>query len=208
VIESKRIAPIGSVKARPIDVRFIAATNRLLAEEAMLGTFRKDLYFRLAGLSFTIPPLRDRRDEILTLAEQFLREACRQQRRPVVPSLSESAAARLMGHSWPGNIRELKNVLERAALFCAGVRVEPHHVWFDDLSAGGGPAPARPAPAPPMLAEPSGQGPASERGLILAALDRCAGNQTKAARLLGMARSTLTLRLEALDLPRPRKARP
>src|SRR5205814_1964354 len=102
VIEAKQVAPIGSVRPRSIDVRFIAATNRALADEAAAGLFRKDLYFRLAGLSITLPPLRERRGEIRPLAELFIKEACQGQQRARIPALTAEALARFEMHTWPG----------------------------------------------------------------------------------------------------------
>ena len=107
VLEDGAVRRIGSATPRPIDVRFIAATNKDLAAEVEAGRFRRDVYFRLAGASFTIPPLRNRKDEILPLAEQFVASAAGPLGRAFV--LAEDAKAYLLAHDWPGNIRELRN---------------------------------------------------------------------------------------------------
>jgi two-component system response regulator AtoC len=193
VVEAKEVVPLGALRPRPIDVRFLSATNRLLWNEASQGTFRLDLYYRLAGLSLVIPPLRERRDEIAGLASLFIAEISGAQKRAIVPTLSAAARAVLEAHSWPGNIRELKNVIERASLLCGGGCVEPDHLLFDV------------APGESRGVEVVAGPPPSERQRILDALEFCAGNQTRAAKLLGIARSTLTLRLAAYDVPRPRR---
>jgi transcriptional regulator with PAS, ATPase and Fis domain len=191
VIETRQVLRVGSLVPRPIDVRFLAATNRDLDAEVAQGRFRSDLRFRLDGLRLTVPPLRDRVPEILGLAQLFLDEFCRREGRPV-PALTDPAAACLRRHAWPGNVRELRNVIERAAVICSDERIFP-----EDLQL----------PPPPALAALALPPDASERDRILAALAACAGNQTRAAELLGMARRTFVSRLDELALPRPRKPR-
>src|SRR4029078_2414754 len=106
---------VGSVRPRQIDVRFLAATNRDLEAEVERGIFRRDLYFRLTGISLRTPPLRERRSEIRPLAETFLRQVCLELGRPE-PRLSPALVTALQRRTWPGNIRELRNVIERAVL--------------------------------------------------------------------------------------------
>jgi two-component system response regulator AtoC len=172
---------VGSVRARPIDVRFIAATNRDLEAAVAAGTFRRDLYFRLNGMTLAIPPLRERRDEIPALCALFLRDLC-PGRRP--PRLTPEALARLYAHPWPGNVRELRNALERALLLATGAEITAEHL-----------------PGPPAVV------PASERERVLAALAACGGNQSRAARELGVSRKVLIARLEEYGVTRPRKGR-
>jgi DNA-binding NtrC family response regulator len=173
-------------------VRFVAATNRDLREEIQRGSFRSDLYYRLSGVTLAIPPLRERADELEPLARTFLAQAA--SRRPgAATTFSPAAVAALRAHDWPGNIRELRNVVERAVLFARDGVVD-----VADLQL---PAPWTGAPrsdAPP--AEPGG-----EEGRIRRALDQCAGNQTAAAQLLGISRRTLVNRIEAYGIARPRK---
>jgi transcriptional regulator with AAA-type ATPase domain len=199
VIEAREITRLGGLKPRPIDVRFIAATNRDLEDEVRHGRFREDLYFRLCGVSLRIPPLRERVDEIVPLARELIAAHAAEARRPA-PELTADAIEQLRSHRWPGNIRELRNVIQRALLF-ADDAIAAHHLWLDARRSppAGTPAPAfAAAPAPRTLRE-------QERGHILDALARCGGNQRRAAELLGISRNTLAARLVAYGVPRPRK---
>jgi DNA-binding NtrC family response regulator len=222
VLEDRKVMRVGGRSALPVDVRFVAATNKDLEAAGASGAFRQDLFFRLNGISFTLPPLRERTSEIEPLAELFIRVACRQMDRAEIPTLSAEARARLEAHAWPGNVRELRNVMERAVVLSGG-----DTIGEDDLPQalrGGRPAEPRPS-GPPSAAAPrvdEDGAPADdrasdplgklrdeieqlERQRILAALEKCAGNQTQAAALLGISRRTLVTRLSEYDLPRPRK---
>jgi transcriptional regulator with GAF, ATPase, and Fis domain len=221
VLEDKMILRVGATKPRPIDVRFIWATNRDLRAEARNGRFRQDLYYRIAGVEFSIPPLRKRPTEIEPLARLFLDRFCRKSSLPV-PELTPEAIEALHRYSWPGNVRELRNVMERAPFLCAGGPITAEHIpqdaggipeWFADgeeettevfmpppeLRAGGASASRTSGAAP----RPRGED--EERARIAQALDQCAGNQTRAARLLGVSRRTLINHLERLAMPRPKK---
>ncbi len=194
-IEAKEITPVGSVNPQPIDVRFIAATNRPLEEEVAHRRFRADLYFRLNGITLALPPLRERRDEIEPLARMFLADACAQMKRSPVPLLEEAALAWLREYDWPGNIRELKNVVERAVVLAIGDVIGVEHLPLER---------ARVVVAPPTgdflsLAD------ADRRLRVEQVLDECAGNQTRAAALLGISRKTLVQLLDKYGLARPRK---
>jgi two-component system, NtrC family, response regulator AtoC len=221
VIESLEVLPVGGLKPRPIDVRFVAATNRDLEAEVARGTFRQDLYFRLNGISLVIPPLRERVDEIAGLARTFADAAARQAGRPTL-DISDEAMMLLLGYSWPGNIRELKNVIERAVVLCAGREIRPEHLPIEKITGvhtvpmpAAVPAPAAaPASAPAELGDVAAQTDrlhrkleALERQRIIDALEQAVGNQTEAARLLGIARRTLINKLEQYGIPRPRKRR-
>ena len=185
VIETREITRVGSVRPRQIDVRFVAATNRDLEAEVAGGAFRRDLFYRLNGMTLVLPPLRARPREIAALARLFLRELSAAAGRRVVPRLTAEALARLQAHSWPGNVRELRNAIERALLLAAGDEIGPEHL---------------PEATPVALAAP-----AIERERILAALDACAGNQSRAARALGISRKVLLARLDRYGVRRPRK---
>jgi DNA-binding NtrC family response regulator len=200
VLEARQVTRVGSVKARAIDVRFVAATNRDLQEEVARGVFRKDLYYRLSGFSISIPPLRARPAEIAPLARAQVRACCRQLGRVQVPVLSPEAVANLEAHPWPGNVRELRNTIERAVLLGSGDRIEPADLVFDG-TPGGGERTAADSSGPVRLSTDE----LEERDRIERALLACGGNQSRAARLLGIARSTLTLRLDAFAIVRPRK---
>jgi two-component system, NtrC family, response regulator AtoC len=196
VLEERAVLAIGSVRPRPIDVRFVAATNRELEAEVERGTFRADLYFRLNGIALRIPPLRERREEIEPLAVEFIAGASARLGVAVPPVLSPAARRALLDHPWPGNVRELRNLLERAVVLCAGDVIEPEH-----FCAG---AAAALAAVPPDDPAPGGAGVAP-RDALVEALARCGGNQTQAARLLGISRRTFLARLDRLGVARPRK---
>ena len=197
VIEERKVLRVGGLSPLPIDVRFVAATNRNLDAEVARGAFRQDLYYRLNGISLVIPPLRERAGEIVPLALQFMRDASAQGGR-AAPRLSVAAEATLRACAWPGNIRELRNVCERAVLLCPGDVIEPEHLELSPEA----PEAAAPAPPRPVALSPDAQ---RQREEIVDALARCAGNQSRAAKLLGISRKTLVARLDTFGLPRPRK---
>jgi DNA-binding NtrC family response regulator len=221
VIEQRELTRLGALAPRPIDVRFIAATNRDLEDDVARGTFRADLFFRLNGFTLVIPPLRERVAEIDPLATTFIADACSQAKRSPCPRLSVEALRALQRYSWPGNIRELKNTIQRAVLLCTGDVIEVAHLPIENMGRTLSVAP-RPTPQtdfapvswgrnrdstpPPSVAAPTTASDGSdERGRILAVLDRCGGNQTKAAQELGIARGTLIARIEKFAIPRPKK---
>jgi len=208
VLEDGAVRRIGSGTPHPSDVRFVASSSKDLQAEVDAGRFRRDLYFRLAGASFTIPPLRARKDEVLPLAEQFVASAGGPLGRTFV--LGEDARAWLLDHEWPGNIRELRNASERAVLLATGSVIERQHLTIDELR--------RPVSRPRSPTTPPGAMVPSdmpsqvratvaelEKQRILEALDKCAGNQTRAAELLGISRRTLINRLDEYGIARPRK---
>ncbi len=211
VLEERRILRVGGRTPVPIDVRFISATNRDLEAEVARGTFRQDLYYRLNGISITIPPLRERRREIIPLANRFAETAARQLGR-AAPRLTEEASELLLAYRWPGNVRELKNVIGRAIVLSEEV-IRPAALPQSLQKVIAEAAPASVVP-PSALEEPAssstsqslkGQLAGLERQRISEALEKCHGNQTAAAEQLGMSRRTLVSRLAEYDLPRPRK---
>jgi two-component system, NtrC family, response regulator AtoC len=201
VLEQREILRVGALKPRAIDVRFLAATHRDLPVAIAAGRFREDLYFRIAGVTLQIPPLRERPDEILPLAERFAERAAAALSRPT-PAISPAARELLRGYRWPGNVRELRNVIERATSLCDGT-IDVGQLPDDRMS--------RPAVA--ATVEPSGlgevrvQADARERQAIESALARTGGNQTAAARELGISRRTLASKLDQHGLDRPRRRR-
>jgi DNA-binding NtrC family response regulator len=215
-IESREVLRVGATRPRAVDVRFVAATNRDLEEEVAAGRFRQDLYFRLNGITLNIPPLRERVDEIEPLARLFLERAAGQME-TAVPSISPEALAMLRAYSWPGNIRELRNVMERALLLASGAPIAVEHLPAEKMTkrplvAVSSPSAEMPAVAPvPAGGAPPAPPPAAgtsmreiERQAILDALARCAGNQTRAAEYLGLPRRTFCTRLREYNIPRPR----
>jgi two-component system response regulator AtoC len=210
VIEERTVLRVGAIATRPIDVRFLAATNRDLEAEIARGAFRQDLYFRLNGIALVIPPLRQRLSEMAELARAFLRQACERSGRDAPPEISREALALMQDYEWPGNIRELRNVMERAALLCTDAVIGPEHLPTEKMrdprreAAKTLPPPVRaPEPLPP--APPRAKADPTERQRIIDALSQAGGNQTEAAKLLGVSRRTLINRVIAFDIPRPRK---
>jgi two-component system response regulator AtoC len=206
VFEERQVFALGSLVARPIDVRFVAATNKDLEREVEAGRFRKDFYFRLCGVTLKIPPLRKRVDEIGPLAQLFVQNVADV---TPPPELTPEAILALARHDWPGNIRELRNVVERAVVFSEGGAIRPEHLAIDepedddrvaDDGEAGGAASAAPA------ADLHDEIASLERSRILEAMQKCAGNQTRAAKLLGIPRRSLMRKLDAYAIQRPRKA--
>jgi DNA-binding NtrC family response regulator len=208
VIEDNAVRRIGGPAPRTVDVRFLAATHKDLAAEVDAGRFRRDLYFRLAGATFTIPPLRERKDEVLPLAEQYVASASGPLGRHFV--LADDAKAWLAQHDWPGNIRELRNACERAVLLAPGSVIEKGHLTIEEPKRPPGRFRSPTTPPPGMLpSDMPTQVRATvaelEKQRILEALDKCAGNQTRAAEMLGISRRTLINRLDEYGIARPRK---
>lgn len=186
-LQDREIRRVGATRSMKVDVRVIAATNREVERLVASGRFRRDLYFRLNVIGITIPPLRDRREEIVPLARLFLRRFSDQMRKSVL-SISSEALGRLTAYPWPGNVRELENVVERAVLLttrdCITVAELPPSV------RAGTPAPGLgTAQAPRSLKE-------LEKQAILFALERHRGNRSRAARELGVSFRTLLRRLK------------
>lgn len=217
VLEDNAVRRTGGSRTYAIDVRFVASTSKDLAAEVEANLFRRDLYFRLAGATFAIPPLRERKDEVIPLAEQFIASAAGPLGRAF--QLTDDARQWLTGHDWPGNIRELRNACERAVLLATGTTIDLHHLTItSDESARRPPGQRFRSSAtipPPMgiIAPSAADMPTQvratvaelEKQRILEALDKCAGNQTRAAEMLGISRRTLINRLDEYGIARPRK---
>ncbi len=222
-LETGEVLRVGGLKPRRVDVRVVAATNRDLKELVQQGRFREDLYYRLDGLAVRIPPLRARKSELPSLANALLFSACNALGKEPV-GISPEALDRLLAHSWPGNVRELRNVLRRAALFCQGAELEASDIQIDAMGhdetiaaaipdattlAEGVPAAFVPPTAETRILPPPPATRAAlrewEKARMLEALTTCAGNQTRAAMMLGMSRRTFVKRMSEFALPRPRK---
>jgi DNA-binding NtrC family response regulator len=155
VIEERRVTRVGGLASQALDVRFVAATNRDLEADIARGTFRQDLFFRLNGVTIVVPPLRERVEEIVPLATSFVAQACRGRERK--PRFTTDAVDLLTSYAWPGNIRELRNVIERAVLLCGDgditARELPREKMTAPLTARASIFPSSPAPvAPPSSA--------------------------------------------------------
>jgi len=220
VIEERVVLRVGGLEPRPIDVRFVAATNRDLEAEIARGNFRQDLFYRLNGALLVIPPLRERPGEIIALAEGFASHAAKQANLARTPALTRPALEALKRYAWPGNIRELRNVMERAVLLCGGHAITPAHLPLEKMRVTfSGLATPKP-PAPPVALDPEPEldrhvtmadlrapGERAEKQRIVAALQQAMGNQKRAAELLGMGRRTLINKLDRYGIARPRKRR-
>jgi two-component system, NtrC family, response regulator AtoC len=219
VLEDRRVQRVGGRTPVPLDLRFLAATHRDLEAACTAGSFREDLFFRLNTLTITIPPLRERPADLLPLARHFALQAFSDLERSDEPVLGEAFSSALERHDWPGNVRELRNVIERAAVLCDGDTLRLEHLPPRLAARGAEPSSRRATGAGRATA--AGRADVEraadardaerhresdgERERILFALERAAGNQKEAARLLGISRRTLITRIEQHGLPRPRK---
>jgi DNA-binding NtrC family response regulator len=201
VLERKVITRVGGTDEIPVDVRIIAATHRDAEAEVRAGRFREDLYFRLAGFTLAVPPLRDRVEEIVPLAQHFARRVAEELGQPA-PQLSEDAQLALRSHDWPGNVRELRNALERAVVVQTSGTITAEDLPDRVCDAG---RRARPTTLPDgsirdhlrdQLAD-------LERAAIVEALDHFGGNQTRTAQRLGISRRALIYKMERLGLKPP-----
>ena len=186
VLQEGEVRPLGSTRTHRVDVRIVAASHRDLLQEVAEGRFREDLFYRLASFPIELPPLRERGDDLPQLARHFTDQACAYlQRSPC--RWSDEALTALSGHDFPGNVRELRALIERAVLLCEGNELRPEHLNLgiatrrDSLT----------------LRERLEQ---VERTLVLDCLRRTGGNQSQAARELGLPRRTLLYRMERLGI--------
>ena len=193
VLEEKVITRVGGTQSIPVNVRVIAATNANLTEMVREKKFRQDLYYRLSVVTVEIPPLRDRPEDVIPLADHFLTRFCRQANRPKL-LFADDARKRMQSHTWPGNVRELRNLMERVAFLSAGKIVEvsdlafilsPQKDAFQDLAEGLG------------LAEASDR---FQIEYIKRAIKRVQNNMSEAARVLGLHRSNLYRKMRQLGM--------
>src|SRR5262249_36187308 len=194
VLEEGMITPVGADRPRPVDVRIVSATNRDLEALVREGRFRRDLYYRLNVFPISLPPLRERLEDVFPLASHFLAVASRDLARK--PSgISREARIVLEAYRWEGNVRELRNVMERAAILCRGgliVAADLPIAWGASGGTGNGPAIAIP-PGGATLRD-------LEREIFVKTLALADGNQSRAARILGLHESTFRFRLRKLGL--------
>jgi PAS domain S-box-containing protein len=197
VLQERTFEPLGATATELADVRVIAAANRDLGALVREGTFRQDLFYRVNVVRVELPPLRARREDIPLLAEHFVERFNRLQGRSV-PGVSAEAMALLMAHDYPGNVRELENVVEHAFVLCGDGRIEPRHLP-GEFAARAPAAPGAEVPALPAAVQ------AAEAQAIRRALERSGGNRLAAARALGLHKSTLFRKLRSLGIERPAK---
>lgn len=189
-VEDGHIRRIGDTREIDVDVRLIAATHRNLLESVRLGQFREDLYFRLTIFTLQLPPLRERREDIVPIAETILGRLAMELSRSHI-ELSSSARKALEAHAWPGNIRELRNILERALLMAADDEIEPSHLSFDGRTSSSMPKASTDA----TLAE-------LEEMHIRRVVEEEQGNVDRSAVRLGLSRSSLYQKLKAYRIER------
>jgi two-component system, response regulator FlrC len=197
-IQEKEIDRIGSNKPVKVDIRLIATTNRDLEREVKAGTFRQDLYFRLNVINISLPALRERKNDIPKLANFFIDKFANQNGIPVKP-LSEAAMDKLLNHSWPGNIRELENIMHRAILIARGDQIGPEAIGVGNesniaiLATQAAQKNQNVTPTDHLVGKTVAE---VERDLIIKTLDRCLGNRTHAANILGISIRTLRNKLK------------
>ncbi len=191
VLQQREVIPVGATEAIPVDVRIIAATNRDLEEEVRRGHFRSDLFYRLNVLAVELPPLRERRDDLILLIDRFLQDLS-EEHESDPKALAAEAMDAVMVYEWPGNVRELQNALEHAAVLCRGPLIEPQHL----------PERITRRKKEPLVAERNQPNPELdlvERAYIMFVLQAEGGNKTRAAEVLGIDPSTLYRKLSRYE---------
>jgi two-component system response regulator PilR (NtrC family) len=198
-IQDRRITPLGSVEEKEIDVRLLAATNRDLEDEVKRGSFREDLYYRLAVMTLEVPPLRERREDILELARHFLTRFAKEYGKEIV-GLTPQAARLLKEYDFPGNVRELQNLMERSVAMASGSRVDVEALP-DRLRGLGATLELEDESAfPESGINLDAELAARERHWIQKALAATDGNKTRAAELLGLSFRSFRYRLQKLGM--------
>jgi transcriptional regulator with PAS, ATPase and Fis domain len=195
VLQEREFQRLGGTRTLRADVRVVAATNRDPRVAMERGTLREDLYYRLSAFEMSLPPLRERAEDILLLAEAFLEDVGRSVGRPAA-GLSKDARGKLLGHPWPGNVRELRNAIERAVILCQGGLITGEHL---PMALATDTAPSPPAAQAGMTLD------AVERDLIKKAMAQANNNKSEAARILGLARGQLYSRLKRYGLTRAKR---
>jgi transcriptional regulator with GAF, ATPase, and Fis domain len=199
VLQEREFQRLGGTRVLRSDARVVAATNRDLPRAMAQGQFREDLFYRLNVFAIRLPPLRDRRDDILPLSEAFIAEIGRGLGRPPA-GVSRDARQRLLEYPWPGNVRELRNILERAAILCDGGLITGEHLALAPIAIVHPPEPAAAMDAAPPHASPARPSSADdlqamERAMIDQALQDARFNKSKAAKALGLTRHQLYIRM-------------
>ena len=198
VLEEREFQRLGSTRALHADIRVIAATNRDLHAAMRRGEFREDLYYRIGVFEIALPPLRERREDVLELADVFLEEIGANVGRPAA-GIARDAKDQLLAYSWPGNVRELRNAIERAVILADGGHIRSEHLPVTGQRGGSSSASPHDAPAAPL---PAGGVNLEdiERSFVVKALTQARHNKTRAAKLLGLTRAQLYSRIEKYGL--------
>jgi two-component system, NtrC family, response regulator AtoC len=195
-LEEQNFRRLGGVRDIQVDLRVIAATNRKLSDAIEQGKFRLDLYYRLNVIQVVLPPLRERREDILPLAENFIRHYNVKFKRNI-QGVSHAAAAGLLTHHWPGNVRELRNVVERSMVLEESdwLQLSSLQIAREESQAAPRDLAVQPADPPPDFSLEE-----AEKSLLRKALEKAGGNQTRAAVMLGITRDTLRYKMKKFDL--------
>ncbi|RDC65911.1 sigma-54-dependent transcriptional regulator [Adhaeribacter pallidiroseus] len=193
-LQNRLVIPLGSNQQIPVDIRLVSATNVPIYELAAKNQFRKDLIYRINTVEITLPPLRERGDDVILLARHFAAHYAAKNHKPV-PFVSEGAIKKLKQHSWPGNIRELQHAVERAIILADGQELRPQDFAFSAMEQ-----PGHPATTPELVEEGPLQLSEVERTTIMRVIERNKGNISKAAKELGITRTALYRRLEKHDI--------
>jgi len=193
VLQEREVRRVGENTSIYVNVRVVAASNEPLEKRIQEGSFREDLYYRLNVIAIPLPSLRERRDDIPLLVAHFLKEYNRRRKRSV-GAVSEAALGLLLDYSWPGNIRELENVIERAVILCDGKTIEPWDFPFTNARTRAGEAAA--APTEGTLED-------VEKAHIMRVLRQVGGHRTKAAQALGVDRKTLRAKIRRYGIQEP-----
>jgi transcriptional regulator with PAS, ATPase and Fis domain len=197
VIQSRAVSPVGGSESIPVDVRIVSATHRSLRAEVQAGKFRADLMYRLRVVPIFIPALRERRDDVLLLAEKTIQRLNARAMGREIRRIARPAEEALLAYGWPGNVRELENAIEYAYVIGEGPMLEVHQLP-PEIAAPGTTASSPAVNKPPRIGEHQPGG--AEAARIARALERASGSRTRAAQLLGMSRVTLWRKMRALGL--------
>ncbi len=207
VIQEKTVRPVGETGELPVDVRFLSATHKNLADQVAAGSFREDLFYRINVIEMRVPALRERSEDIPELAQQILHRLARRGRGEVT-DITAAAMTKLCGYSFPGNVRELENILERALTLCTDGKIQPDDIRLrtiarvDSADADAGAEPASQG-IPDKSPEPAALGDrleGMERDAIVRALEQTRYNKTAAAKLLGVTFRALRYRIKKLGI--------
>jgi transcriptional regulator with PAS, ATPase and Fis domain len=191
-LQNREFDRVGGTRTVKVNVRVIAATNRDLQEAVKAGQFRTDLFYRLNVVSITLPPLRDRLDEIQQLAELFIKKYCREAKKPPM-KLSAAALKKLMAHSWPGNVRELQNAIERVVVLNTEAVIEPQDLALQPMDTSTNESAGTDLPFHESVE-------CHKKQIIKRALNRAGGSQTHAAELLALQRTYLARLIKQMGI--------